>query len=181
MTSRDAVAAFLVRPGALTADDCDALLRSVAGRPAGAGAIVPDAAGHTLRRSTVRWLDDRDRGVLKRVRTVIDELNAAWFRFDVDGLEPVQLASYAVGDRYDAHIDLGPGEASTRKLSMSIQLSDPAEYTGGDLSFRGVSPPGARARGAAVVFPSYLEHAVLPVTSGVRWSLVAWAVGPPFR
>ncbi len=180
MNTNDAVAAFLVRPGALPPDECEALVRTLAGRPAAAGEIVPEA-GSALRRSTVRWLEDRDRAVARRVRSLIDELNDAWFGFHIDGVEAIQLAEYGPGCAYGSHIDLGPGATSRRKLSISIQLSDPTAYTGGDLAFRGVSPPGARARGAAVVFPSYLEHAVRPVTAGVRHSLVAWAVGPPFR
>jgi PKHD-type hydroxylase len=177
----DAVAAFLIRPEALTADDCAGLIGVQRGRDGEAGGIIPDAAATTQRRSTVRWLDARDRGVLRRVRAVLDELNDGWFHFDIEGLEAIQVARYGVGDRYDGHIDLGPGPAARRKLSITIQLSEPGDYDGGDLSFRGVSPPKARARGTAVVFPSYLEHAVRPVTRGERWSLVAWAVGPPFR
>ena len=177
----DAVSAFLVRRAALTPDDCEALLRVARTRTPEVAEVIADAALGTERRSTVRWLDDRDASVIARVRDVLQELNEGWFHFDVDGIEPIQIARYGPGDRYDSHIDLGPGEASRRKLSLTIQLSDPNTYEGGDLAFRGVSPPGARARGAAVVFPSYLGHAVEPVRTGERWSLVAWAVGPPFR
>jgi PKHD-type hydroxylase len=182
VTTNDAVAAFLVRPGAFTDDDCEALLRTVQSRATVPGEIVKDAARTTERRSTIRWLDrDRDRAVIRRVRSVLRELNDAWFHFDIDGIEPIQLARYGVGDRYDPHIDLGPGATSRRKLSISVQLSDPQSYGGGDLAFRGVVPPKSRNRGTAIVFPSYLEHAVQPVERGERWSLVAWAVGPPFR
>ncbi|MEC7191643.1 MAG: 2OG-Fe(II) oxygenase [Pseudomonadota bacterium] len=36
-------------------------------------------------------------------------------------------------------------------------------------------------RGDVIVFPSYLHHRVKPVTKGVRYSIVAWYGGPPFK
>ena len=180
--TNNAVAAFLVRPGALTDDDCRALIESGSRRPASRAEIVQDAAHRTRRSASIRWLDgDLDRGVIRRVRDVLRELNEAYFHFDITGIEPLQLARYGIGDGYGDHIDLGPRDTSRRKLSVTIQLSDPLAYRGGDLVFRGVSPSGARARGTAIVFPSYLSHEVKPVTSGERYSLAAWAVGPPFR
>lgn len=99
----------------------------------------------------------------------------------ISRIESVQLAEYAVGEEYDWHLDLGPGAAELRKLSVSVQLTDPAEYDGGDLEIRGVGAV-SRAQGTAIVFPSFLLHRVTPVTRGTRRSLVAWAIGDrPFR
>ena len=36
-------------------------------------------------------------------------------------------------------------------------------------------------QGSIVIFPSYLWHRVTPVTKGVRYSLVIWNLGYPFR
>ena len=36
-------------------------------------------------------------------------------------------------------------------------------------------------KGDLVVFPSFIEHKVAPVTKGVRYSVVAWYGGPPFK
>jgi PKHD-type hydroxylase len=69
-------------------------------------------------------------------------------------------------------------------LSISVQLSDPSEYEGGDLQF---SLYGDRTviaekeQGTMVIFPSYMRHRVTPVTRGTRRSLVTWITGPPFR
>ena len=38
-----------------------------------------------------------------------------------------------------------------------------------------------KARGALIVFPSFVLHRVVPVTSGIRKSLVVWVAGPEFR
>jgi PKHD-type hydroxylase len=34
--------------------------------------------------------------------------------------------------------------------------------------------------GSVIVFPSDTEHRVTPVTKGIRYSLVAWFLGPPY-
>jgi PKHD-type hydroxylase len=69
------------------------------------------------------------------------------------------------------------------KISLSIQLSDPSEYEGGDLEFTwGRSSKFApKEKGAMVLFPSYSLHKVHPVTKGKRRALVLWAHGPAFR
>jgi len=94
----------------------------------------------------------------------------------------LQYTVYGPEQHFDWHMDLGPGATSTRKLSMTIQLSGNDDYTGGALEF--VNAPAmheARAMGAATFFPSYLAHRVTPVETGTRRSLVAWACGPAFR
>ena len=72
---------------------------------------------------------------------------------------------------------------SKRKLSLSVQLTDPADYDGGDLEF--VNHLGNedefRKQGSIIVFPSYLSHRVTTVTRGARRSMIAWVFGPPFR
>ena len=54
--------------------------------------------------------------------------------------------------------------------SISVQLSDPSDYSGGVLEFPNAT--ATTARGAAIVFPSYTMHKVHPVTRGRRSSLV---------
>jgi PKHD-type hydroxylase len=36
-------------------------------------------------------------------------------------------------------------------------------------------------RGSIVVFPSHVWHRVKPVTKGIRYSLVIWNLGYPFK
>ena len=36
-------------------------------------------------------------------------------------------------------------------------------------------------KGSIIVFPSFLWHRVKPVTKGVRYSLVVWNLGYPFK
>jgi predicted 2-oxoglutarate/Fe(II)-dependent dioxygenase YbiX len=94
---------------------------------------------------------------------------------------PLKVQRYAVGDHHAWHVDLAGG--SERKLGISVQLSAPDEYEGGEL--RIYDPPEhlavSRARGCAIAFPSYVPHEVAKVTRGVRHALTGWAVGPAFR
>ena len=64
-----------------------------------------------------------------------------------------------------------------------MQVSDPDTYDGGDLELFYKAKPiiADRTRGAVVAFPSFVMHRVTPVTRGVRYSLVAWVVGPRWR
>ena len=79
-------------------------------------------------------------------------------------------------------MDFGNDATSTRKLSVSVQLSDPSEYEGGDLELmvnrNYIKVP--KEKGTIIFFPSYLTHRVTKVTSGKRNSLVAWFHGPSF-
>lgn len=77
-----------------------------------------------------------------------------------------------------------------RKLSVTVSLSDPKTYTGGNLKFDfGPHSDGGRyhvckeirPRGSIIVFPSHVYHQVTPVTRGIRYSLVAWNLGNPFK
>ena len=77
--------------------------------------------------------------------------------------------------------DVG-GTINYRKLSITVQLSDPSDYEGGDLQFLITREPvtAKREKGNAIVFPSFMIHQVKPVTKGVRYSLVCWCSGPAF-
>jgi PKHD-type hydroxylase len=61
-------------------------------------------------------------------------------------------------------------------------LNDPAEFTGGEFQIRLYSEYTAPlVKGSVIAFPSFLEHRVVPVTSGVRKSATMWLRGPRFR
>ena len=118
--------------------------------------------------------------LFERLELAITQMNNA-YKFHLLGFyEGVQIASYKSGGKYNWHIDVGPGQNSTRKLSMSIQLTDPDTYKGGNLEFMNVDDKGERAIGTLIVFPSFLQHRVTPVIKGTRHSMVAWVHGSPY-
>ena len=132
---------------------------------------------------TVRLTPDMNtRWIYDKMDAAIGSANMS-YRFDLSGFEAFQVASYTNGGHYDWHMDIGKGPTSTRKLGISLQLSDGNDYEGGDMEFRGGGAPPVAPReiGTMIVFPSFMHHRITPVSRGVRYSLVAWVHGPPFR
>lgn len=149
----------------------------------GKGVGVVDAK---IRRSQVSWLDNNPNTewVFKKLANVASQLNAQYFRFDLDGFgEALQLTNYdqSEGGMYGWHQDYGG--LISRKLSMAVQLTDPSEYEGGNLEVMTSATPTKvrKQRGLIAVFPAYTLHQVTPVTQGSRQSLVAWISGAPFK
>jgi PKHD-type hydroxylase len=107
----------------------------------------------------------------------------ALYEFDLENIaEPIQIIHYEKGEYINWHVDNAMGRNDRRKLSLSLQLSESSEYSGGDLEFAdGTCHPFARERGAVTAFPSAFAHRVSEVTDGRRVALVAWMHGPPFR
>jgi PKHD-type hydroxylase len=121
--------------------------------------------------------------IFERLVSVIFELNNKFFNFDLFGLlEGLQFSKYeAPGGFYRVHIDK-MYKGTIRKLSITIQLSSPQDYEGGDLILHNGEPEKMQKElGKLIVFPSYTLHEVTPVTKGTRYSLVAWVAGKPFR
>jgi PKHD-type hydroxylase len=118
---------------------------------------------------------------------VISANLASGWGFRVDGGERVQFADYCDGAFYDWHRDCNDNPGGVyRKLSVTVQLSAPGDYEGGDFHLRDlynkkdITLKGTRDRGTIIVFPSILLHRVAPVTEGHRYSLVQWYNGPDF-
>ena len=139
-----------------------------------------------IRRSQVAWLSNtpNTEWVFKILADIVSKLNAEHYRFDLTGFgETLQLTNYDQSENgmYGWHQDYG-GTVS-RKLSVTLQLTDPSEYEGGNLQILTTGEPVnvRKQRGLVAVFPSYELHQVTPVTQGSRQSLVAWVSGPAFK
>ena len=129
--------------------------------------------------------------------------NAGW-NFQWDFTEPCQFTKYKLNQYYDWHSDSWEkvydqpktlSHGKIRKLSMTCQLSDGSEYQGGEFEFdfrnydqhqrdeyknvRKVTE--ILSKGSIIVFPSFIWHRVKPITKGVRYSLVVWHLGYPFK
>jgi len=165
----------------LNEDQCKGLVERY-----GEGAGLPGrVAGEKLdkgkRSATVFTVpqDGDSEWLYKLVAERVAGYNQFGYDFDVSGIyTEFQLVKYSEGDHYDWHLDIGPGIAAHRKLSVVIQLSNPADYEGGELVVNaGTERTCPKDRGHIIVFPSYVLHKVAPVTKGERWSLVCWCLG----
>ncbi len=139
-----------------------------------------------IRKSSVIFIDNTAENdwLYHKLGSVAIKTNNESYWFDLLGFhQELQLTKYTEGDFFDWHLDFGAGEISARKLSVTVQLSDPDEYEGGDLQFminqKIVTAP--RTKGTVIVFPSFIMHRVTPITKGIRQSIVGWVSGPPYR
>jgi PKHD-type hydroxylase len=140
----------------------------------------------------LRWLNESVPDLynegLNLAMNFTNRANADFFGFDISGVcRYIQHTEYNKGSFYDWHQDCFLGESQEgvyeRKLSFSIQLSEPDSYTGGDLEFTDdiIFTPEEKQRlrqkGTVIIFPSFLQHRVTEVTEGQRYALVGWREG----
>ena len=151
-----------------------------------------------LRKSNVSWISDR--WIYNLIHPYIHTANrnAGW-NFQWDWSESCQFTIYKPGQFYDWHCDSwskpyekeGQNKGKIRKLSVTVSLSDPKDYTGGELEFKPIDNNTGKQykqtckeilpKGSICVFPSHVWHRVKPVKKGTRYSLVIWSCGWPFK
>lgn len=182
VASNELVVTPQVMLGIFTPEECARIVAACSSHPLHAGQLVQEREDY--RRASAAWIapDGATRFVYERIATMVAKLNG-WYRYDLFGfLEPLHFIRYDEGGKFDWHLDCGGDRTCTRKLSVTVQLTSPEEYSGGGLEF---CPQGelhrSRYQGAATVFPSMLAHRVTPIERGVRHSIVAWIHGPSFR
>ena len=114
------------------------------------------------------------------------EANEKLFHFDIDIVtDPIHYVIYPEdGGHLDWHMDTGAYGVNKRKIAMTVQLSDPSEYEGGEFEIwfggqQSVVVP--REKGDVICFPAFCMHRVRPITKGQRKCLVFWTGGRPFR
>ena len=142
----------------------------------------------STRKTKLNWLPLQHK-FNKILSEYVTKANTIMYHYDIGKFTPCQFARYDVGDFYDYHQDAGHQvneyEKETRKLSMTVQLSDPNTYEGGEFYFyngqKDEIEPEIQEQGSILVFDSRMWHRVAPVTKGVRYSLVSWIVGPRFQ
>lgn len=139
----------------------------------------------SYRKSKITWVpyNSTTKWIYQKLIYYANIANNETYNFDVTSIyDKIQFACYSGNnkDKYDTHIDIGANNIySCRKLSISVQLSNENNYTGGNLFIRNIQV--SREQGSLTVFPSFLEHHVQPVTDGKRYSLVLWLYGPHFK
>jgi len=147
----------------------------------------PGKVDAEVRKTTISWIPaTEDNAWMFRMLTDATlNANNNWFNFDLNTIESLQYSVYRDGGFYDKHIDhfyQGSGQYP-RKLSFTMQLSDPSEYEGGKTMIWNAKEPWAipQEKGSITFFPSYTLHEVTPVTSGTRKALVGWVTGPRWK
>ena len=151
------------------------------------------------RDSNVAWLNDQ--WIYNEIIPYVNQANkdSGW-NFQWDTSEMCQFTKYRLNQYYHWHCDSFHSPYNTpndltkhgriRKLSVTVSLSNPEEYKGGELQFdlynqkrkkNIVTCKEILEKGSLVIFPSFVWHQVKPVTKGTRYSLVIWNLGSQFR
>jgi PKHD-type hydroxylase len=138
------------------------------------------------RESKIVWIspDLETEWVHRRLTNIITKLNEDYFRFNLFGfMESLQFTEYnAPSGHYSKHVD-SVFDGPVRKLSLTIQLSAPKDYEGGELQIHLNDTPinMKKEQGTLIAFPSFTLHEVTPITKGKRYSLVGWITGNSFK
>lgn len=172
-------------------EECDKIIelgRKLDIEQAKIGGLESDSEiNYSIRRSNVGFfsVDQDTEWLFRKLTDLINQVNAQYYNFDLEEIESLQFSHYTSEDLgcYTKHIDMLYRTWKTRKLSVSIQLNDPVDYEGGELTFHGTGTEvgDKNKQGVGIFFPSWSVHEVTPVTKGERYSLVAWIVGPRFK
>ena len=150
--------------------------------------FVMNGLDTSIRVSDIHWIPT-DNWIAGMMAHFVHSANQHFFNFDLTNWsENIQYTEYnGPGSKYNWHSDLHPstyGEGM-RKLSISLMLTSPDEYEGGELQIihteRKEMVSFRPALGSAIIFPSTSLHRVRPLKSGKRISLVGWMGGPNFK
>lgn len=163
---------------------CDQIIAELSGievRDASMG-VAGDTYDKTTRNTNVRfggdnyWLGDRFE------QFALEANKVCKWDYHITGRENVQFAEYGPEQHYAWHTDTFTlvGTPTDRKITVVCLLND--EFEAGEFQVRLYSDYTAPLKkGTMIAFPSILEHRVIPVTSGIRYSATMWFNGPRFR
>jgi len=147
-----------------------------------------EEALNQVRKSNIKWIPraNQHAWLYDRLMDYMTIANNNMWQFDLQSIQDsIQYTQYDGTEKgfYNWHMDIGPNELAFRKISLVVQLSNEADYKGGDLEIRSGSgeATASKTQGTVIIFPSYLLHRVTPVTSGLRESLVLWAGGNSYK
>ena len=182
----DKVEKFAFWKNLFSKEECQTIINIAKDKGLVEGTTTSGSDIKDVRDSKISWLYPSDNmiWVYRRVTDVITTLNERYFNFDLFGInEGFQFTNYeAPSGKYGKHVDRAIN-LPVRKLSISIQLTNPEEYEGGEL-YLYENDKGTvmdKAQGTLILFPSYVLHEVMPVTKGERNSLVTWVTGKQFK
>ena len=134
-----------------------------------------------FRKSKHSWIHaPGNEWMYEKMGSIIMTMNQEFFKFQIDKCEHFQYTIYKeTGDHYNWHVDSDQvTDTLLRKISVSVQLSDPSEYEGSDLEIHNTKLYSfPKNKGDVIMFPSWYLHRVTPLISGIRRSLVVWAGG----
>tara|TARA_B100000787_G_C16053692_1_gene232396 strand:- start:50 stop:682 length:633 start_codon:yes stop_codon:yes gene_type:complete len=183
----DQVNLYAFWKNAFSKKECQTIINIAKNKGLIKGTTLNDNKTKDVRDSKISWLYSSDNidWVFRRVTDITLNLNKRFFKFNLFGInEGFQFTNYkAPSGKYGKHIDRAIN-IPVRKLSISIQLTNPKKYEGGELKLYNGKKEGSvmdKEQGTLIIFPSYTLHEITPITKGERDSLVTWVTGKQFK
>ncbi len=172
-----------------TPEQCQLIINAGRSEPVQNGQIGGGNAGVVdtkKRTSHISWIPfNKMPEMYSTLEQIVNKTNNNHFGFDgIKITEQAQYTEYPAGGFYDWHIDSdinGINEPPVRKISMTCLLSHESEFEGGGLELMSDGKIARPKQGQAIFFASYIRHRVIPITKGIRKSLVMWFGGPSFK
>jgi PKHD-type hydroxylase len=172
-----------------TPEQCQLIINAGKTEPqqtAQVGGVAGGTVDTKTRTSHISWIPfSKMPEMYKVIENIMLKTNSNHFGFDGMRLtEPAQYTEYPTGGFYDWHIDSDvncANEPPIRKISMTCLLSPESEFEGGGLELMSDGKIVRPKQGQAIFFASYIRHRVIPISKGIRKSLVMWFGGPSFR
>lgn len=170
-------------------DEINTLIKIGQSSLKGAAELENGTKNETVRNCTISWIEvnEESKNFYVKLSSIVNQLNDKFYKYDLTEMESFQYTEYDsnTSDFYTSHSDDGHKFNLFRKLSVSVQLTDPCEYQGGELLFYrhslSESVQAPKALGSVIVFPSFVIHEVKKISLGSRKSLVTWINGPRFK
>ncbi len=192
---------FFVFPRAVKPDVCNQIVidckKNILKKASIHGSDKKGRDDPAIRKTSVDFITDKDNKINELAWHFLREANKIQFNYDLEYFQAIQFAEYKDGGFYEWHQDASGIDPNneTRKLSLTLALSDPDTFQGGELQFYNGDRPledmgeitgeqvtnDIKSQGTVVVFDSRDWHRVTPVTDGTRYSIVCWCVGPNFK
>jgi PKHD-type hydroxylase len=172
-----------------TPEQCQLIINAGRAEPqqtAQVGGVAGGTVDTKTRTSHISWIPfAKMQEMYKVIENIMLKTNSNHFGFDGMRLtEPAQYTEYPTGGFYDWHIDSDvncANEPPIRKISMTCLLSPESEFEGGGLELMSDGKIVRPKQGKAIFFASFIRHRVIPISKGIRKSLVCWFGGPSFR
>jgi predicted 2-oxoglutarate/Fe(II)-dependent dioxygenase YbiX len=188
---------ILIRPNVINPEGLQELISHIKSSPTEDLSVFdPDKTNATGQTSWIIDKKTRDTQIVAMgnlypkienlLRNAVKHIINPFYQCEVDSSEIPQVLSYGIGGHYCPHIDgrslwIAPNgdriwrRSTCRDLSIIFYIND--EFEGGELIFPNLHIQIKPKPGMMVCFPSdqnYL-HGVVPIKSGMRYSIVSWA------
>jgi PKHD-type hydroxylase len=166
--------------GILNEQEIKFTLQQMAATPFVDGRVSAGPLGQKIKHNTV--MSNSDTAYKPLAQSVLGRISAN-AEFNVAAIPkrllPPIFSIYDKDMHYGSHIDaslMGPYPGMRTDLSMTIFLSDPQSYKGGELVMETAfgEQQYKLKPGDAVLYPTHFVHRVNPVRSGRRAVIVTW-------